>query len=294
MISRAYARTGVPLIAALLGMSTGCASTPAPPELLDARSAYLRAESGPAAQLKPDQLHEAKVALDRAEASYSDDPGASKTRDLAYVAERRAELADIQARDAKSGMDKVQAEKDLQQVTQSQLATTRQQLSLTGNALVQTSQQLSAEQKGRAEAEKRARDAIDKLAASAAGSVKQETRGTVITIPGSVLFPSAKWTLLPAAQTKLAAVADALKDQEDHSILVEGHTDSQGSDSFNQDLSDNRARAVKDFLVSHGVPSERVKSQGLGPTRPVADNKTVEGRASNRRVEIIVQPIEPK
>jgi len=293
MTSRNHARTAFPLIVALMGLG-GCASTPAPPELLDARSAYLRAEGGPASQLKPDRLHEAKVALDRAEQSYSDDPGAAKTRDLAYVAERRAELADVQARDAKSAMDKVQAEKDLQQLTQSQLASTRQALSQTGSQLAQTSQQLTAAQQGRAEAEKRAKDALDKLAASAAGSVKQETRGTVITIPGSVLFASAKWTLLPAAQTKLAAVADALKDQEDHSILIEGHTDSQGTDAFNQELSENRARAVKDFLVSRGIPADRIKSQGLGPSRPVADNKSVEGRANNRRVEIIVQPIEPK
>jgi len=293
MTSRTHARTAVSLIAALLGLG-GCASTPAPPELSDARSAYLRAESGPAAQLKPDQLHEAKVALDRAEQSYADDPGAPKTRDLAYVAARRAELADVQARDAKNLMDRAQAEKDMQQLTQSQLASTRQELSRTDSQLAKTSQQLTAAQQGRMEAEKRAKDALDKLAASAAGSVKQETRGTVITIPGSVLFPSAKWMLLPAAQTKLAAVADALKDQEDHSILVEGHTDSQGTDAFNQELSENRARAVKEFLTSHGVPADRIKSQGLGPTRPVADNKTVEGRASNRRVEIIVQPIEPK
>jgi len=273
-----------------------CASTPAPPELSNARSAYLRAEQGIAAQLKPDQLHEAKVALDRAEKSYADDPGAQKTRDLAYVAERRAELADVQARDAKAGQDKVQAEQDLQRQTQSQLSQTRQQLNAAGQQLAGTEQQLAGtqeqlvtEKKARADADKRAKDALDKLAASAAGAVKQEPRGTVITIPSGVLFTTGKSMLLPGAQSKLGAVAEALKDQDDRKIVVEGHTDSQGSDSMNQELSMARAQSVRDYLTSHGVPAERITAQGFGPSRPVADNKSPEGRANNRRVEIIVQ-----
>jgi outer membrane protein OmpA-like peptidoglycan-associated protein len=279
-----------------LGLSglSGCASAPTPPELIDARSAYVRAESGPAAQYKPAQLHEAKVALERAEKSYIDDPGKQKTRDLAYVAERRAELAEVQARDAKAAEDKVQAEKYLQQSTQAQLSQTRAQLNSTGQQLAGTQQQLITEKTARAEAEKRAREALDKLATSAAASVKQETRGTVITIPGSVLFASAKSTLLPNAQSKLAMVADALKDQEDRQILVEGHTDSQGTDAFNQELSQGRAQAVRDYLVSRGVPADRIRAQGFGSSRPLGDNSSPEGRANNRRVEIIVQTVEAK
>jgi outer membrane protein OmpA-like peptidoglycan-associated protein len=283
------------------GATYGCASTPAPTELLEARSAYIRAESGIASQYKPDQLHEAKVALDRAEAAYVDSPGKQSTRDLAYVAERRAQLAEVQARDAKAAQEKAQAEQALQQATQTQLSQTRAQLSATGQRLAGTEQalagkeeQLKTERSARAEAEKRAREALDKLAATAAGSVKQETRGTVITIPGSVLFASGKTTLLPGAQEKLGLVADALKDQEGKQIVVEGHTDTQGSDASNQELSKGRAQTVRDFLVSRGVPSERIRADGLGSTRPVADNKSPEGRANNRRVEIIVQPIETK
>jgi len=282
-------------IAALLA-AMGCATAPTPPELSDARSAYLRAEQGIAPQLKPDQLHEAKVALDRAEKSYADDPAAQKTRDLAYVAERRAEIAEVQARDAKAAQDKVQAEQDLARFTQSQLSQTRQQLNATGQQLVATGQQLagtqeqlSAERKARADADKRAKDALDKLAASAAGAVKQETRGTVITIPSGVLFTSGKSMLLPGAQSKLTSVADALKDQDDRKIVVEGHTDSVGSDASNQELSMARAQSVVGFLTSHGVPPDRVTAQGFGASRPVADNKSAEGRANNRRVEIIVQ-----
>jgi len=272
-----------------------------PKELLDARSAYDKAKASEASQLKPETLHEAKVALDRAEKSYVDDPGAQKTRDLAYVAQRRAEIADVQARDAKAGQDKAQAELDLQRFTQSQLSQTRQQLNAAGQQLAGTTQQLAGtqeqlatERKARAEADKRAKDALDKLAASAAGAVKQEPRGTVITIPSGVLFTSGKSMLLPGAQTKLGAVADALKDQDDRKIVVEGHTDSQGSDAMNQELSMARAQAVRDFLTSRGVPADRVTAQGYGPSRPVADNKSPEGRANNRRVEIIVENLEAK
>ena len=265
----------------------GCAHAPPPPELLEARAAYVRAEGGPASQYKPDQLHEAKVALDYAERSYTDDPGKQKTRDLAYVAGRKAEFAEVQARDAKAAQDKAQAEQAIQRFTQSQLSSTRAQLNSTGQAL-------ATEKAARAEAEKRAKDAMTQLAASAAANVKEEARGTVITIPGSVLFASAKSTLLPNSQSKLSSVAEALKSQEDRQIVVEGHTDSQGTDTFNQELSRARAQSVRDYLVSRGVPADHIRAEGYGSSRPVADNGTAEGRANNRRVEIIVQPIEPK
>jgi outer membrane protein OmpA-like peptidoglycan-associated protein len=270
----------------------GCASAPPPPELLDARSAYIRAESGPAAQLKPDSLHEAKVALDKAERSYVDDPGTLKTRDIAYLAVRRAELAEVEARDAKAVQDKARAEKELASLTQGQLSQTRQQLASASERLTGTEQQLANERAMREAADKRAKDAMEKLAATAAGSIKQETRGTVITIPGSVLFASAKTTLLPGAQAKLNAVADALKDQTDREILVEGHTDSQGSDASNLELSTGRAQTVREYLVAHGVPANRIRALGLGESRPVAENNTAEGRANNRRVEIIVASAE--
>ena len=77
-------------------------------------------------------------------------------------------------------------------------------------------------------------------------------------------------------------------------MVVEGHTDSQGTESSNIDLSQTRAQTVRDYLVSRGVPNDKVTAQGLGQSRPIADNKSREGRAQNRRVEIIVQPIEKR
>jgi len=276
----------------------GCASTPAPQELMDARSAYQHAQSGPATQYKPDQVHEAKVALDKAEQSFVDDPGDQKTKDLAYVAQRKAQLAEANSANAQAQGVKGQAENETKQTTKGQLAATRgqlamagQQLGAAGRALAGSQEQLEAEKKAHADADKRAKDALDRLAASI-GAVKQEPRGMVITLSGSVLFASNKDALLPAAQERLGQVADALKTQDDHKIVVEGHTDSQGSAASNQSLSERRAQSVVSFLVSRGVPTDQIRAQGVGPTRPIADNTSPEGRANNRRVEIIVQPVE--
>jgi len=122
-------------------------------------------------------------------------------------------------------------------------------------------------------------------------AVKQEDRGMVITLSGSVLFASAKYELLSSAAETLSRVAEALTKSESGSkILVQGYTDSQGSDAYNQELSRHRAETVRAFLTSHGIAPERVTAEGFGPSRPVADNTTAEGRANNRRVEIVVQP----
>ena len=116
----------------------------------------------------------------------------------------------------------------------------------------------------------------------------------VITLSGSVLFASAKWDLLPAAQVRLNDVANALTKEDPLSkIVVEGHTDSQGAPGYNQELSQHRAQVVRDYLVSRGIAGDRISAQGIGPTRPIADNASPEGRANNRRVEIVVQPTTP-
>jgi outer membrane protein OmpA-like peptidoglycan-associated protein len=148
---------------------------------------------------------------------------------------------------------------------------------------------LQTEVQRREAAEKRAAQAAADLAKFA--SVKQETRGMVITLSGGVLFTSGKAELLPAAQLKLNEVATALTEQDpDSKMVVEGHTDSQGAAAFNQDLSQRRAQTVRDYLVSRGIASDRITAEGFGPTRTVGDNATPEGRANNRRVEIVVKP----
>jgi outer membrane protein OmpA-like peptidoglycan-associated protein len=286
MNTKAFTRRVVPWLLAGAPL-LGCASSQAPKELLDARAAYTRAQTGMARDLSPAELHEAKVALDGAEHQFMDDGDTQHTRDAAYIALRKAELAEStgatqhyqrELQSAKERADQSQAK--AAQTTQSELKNTREQLVTEKNA--------------RQAADQRSHEAFERLAAANAAAVKQEERGTVITLSGNVLFASGKSALLPGAQNGLEQVADALKTNEDSKILIEGHTDSRGTDASNMALSKSRAESVQAFLVSRGVPSERMTAVGLGPSRPVADNASAEGRANNRRVEIVVQPGEPR
>jgi outer membrane protein OmpA-like peptidoglycan-associated protein len=267
--------------------AVACASAPPPKELLDARAAYQRAQSGPAEQLSPAALHDAKTSLARAEKAYKDDSDSPETRDLAYVAERRSELAEVEAARVESERTRQRAEAMLS-AAQSQMAArggrTQQQIAT-------INRELEAERRAREEAEARAREALDKLAAANAATVRNEQRGTVITVPGRVIFGTGKSDLLSGAKLRLNEIADALKDEKDHQILVEGHTDSTGTPEKNQELSQRRADSVRDYIVSRGVPADQVKAVGMGESHPIADNSTPVGRAANRRVEIIVQPV---
>jgi outer membrane protein OmpA-like peptidoglycan-associated protein len=320
----------------------GCAAT-VPSELSSARSAYRHASAGPAAQLAPVDLHKAQEALDRAERSFSKDSKSYQTRDLAYVAQRKAETADAQASIAVEQQSKAKADGEFQ-VTQGNilqkksedLSQTRAALATSQRSGQATAQQLSAEQKARTEAEKqtteqrmltqertqdlndtrtalavsersgqatadqlsveqnarleaeqRTADALAALAKLTA--VKEEARGLVITLSGSVLFRTDEAVLMPGAQARLDQVADALLTSPGRNVLVEGFTDSQGSDQYNMDLSQRRADAVRGYLVQRGYDGTRIQGRGIGEGRPVADNATAEGRANNRRVEIIVE-----
>ena len=114
---------------------------------------------------------------------------------------------------------------------------------------------------------------------------------SLITLSGSVLFATGKYELLPIARQKLDEVAKALTDQGYKSMLVEGHTDSVGKASDNETLSLKRAESVRTYLVSRGIPSDKIRATGLGSSRSVSDNGTADGRANNRRVEIVVEPL---
>ena len=105
----------------------------------------------------------------------------------------------------------------------------------------------------------------------------------------NVFFSTGSYKLLPKSYKSLDAVADLLKADNTLMIDVDGHTDAQGSDESNQVLSENRAAAVKNYLVSKGIDASRLKSTGYGETKPVADNKTAAGRAKNRRTEMTVR-----
>jgi outer membrane protein OmpA-like peptidoglycan-associated protein len=273
-----------------------CAQAKPPQDLLTARAAYDHASHGQAQQLNPADVHVAKSQLDRAEASFAEEGDTQDTRDQAYLAARKAQYAEVIARTMQSDKSKdgvVDAmhadQKKTVALTAAELGRTKTELAKSGAELAAQGVTLKDEKARREEAEKRAAQAAADLAKFA--TVKQEARGMVITLSGSILFTSAKSDLLPAAQMKLNEVADALTKEDPLSkMVVEGHTDSQGAAAYNQTLSQQRAQAVRDYLVSRGIASDRISAQGFGPSRSIADNGSAEGRANNRRVEIVVQP----
>lgn len=276
---------------AAFGLAAGCATVAPPDDLVKARQAYQSAQNGTAGKLMPAELYSDKHYLDAAEGSFQQDPGAAKTKDLAYVALRKLQATDARAQTQLAFASKAQAESDGQSRLKTQLKSTKQQLAESSQAfkenqgeLSRTREQLDAEKKAREAAEQQLRDALAKFA-----QVKEEARGTVITLSGSVLFASGKSDLIPAAQDRLGPVADALKSMPKRPMVVEGHTDSRGREQSNQELSLRRADAVRQFLISHGVEESRIRSEGRGPSHPIADNASAEGRANNRRVEIILE-----
>jgi OOP family OmpA-OmpF porin len=116
----------------------------------------------------------------------------------------------------------------------------------------------------------------------------QETeRGLVLTL-GDVQFAPNQETLTAEAMRKLSPLVTILKDQPKRSIRIEGHADSSGEESHNLDLSQRRADAVRDFLISNGIRATRITARGYGETEAVASNVTTAGRQENRRVEVIV------
>ena len=274
-----------------------CAASLPPQDLVSARNAYGRASNdGSTAKIDPSDLDAAHKQLNVAEAAFKENGDTQDTRDQSYLALRRTEYAEVIARTRTTAqatgatVDAMHAdEKQTVAGTAAALARSKTELASQDNAIAAGKVALKDEKTRREEAEKRAAQAMADLAKFA--TVKQEPRGMVITLSGSVLFASAKSELLPAAQLKLNDVANALiKEDPLSKIVVEGHTDSQGGVPYNQELSQKRAQSVRDYLVSRGIASDRIASQGFGPSRAIADNTSPEGRANNRRVEIVVQP----
>jgi len=103
-----------------------------------------------------------------------------------------------------------------------------------------------------------------------------------------VLFDIAKYNLRPAAREALAKLSGIVLGHPGLKLEIEGHTDSTGSDEFNQDLSEKRAGAVRDYLVQQGISADSIEARGFGKTQPIASNETTEGRQQNRRVEMVI------
>ena len=112
----------------------------------------------------------------------------------------------------------------------------------------------------------------------------------IVTLPNALLFATDSTALTPTLQGDLAALARSLQQYPASTVQVVGHTDSDGDAAYNQTLSEGRARSVANTLIANGVPGSRIQTFGRGESQPVASNLTPDGKAQNRRVEIVILP----
>jgi len=292
------------ILALSLGASAllACATSP-PDQLVAARDAYRSAAAGPASTSAPDELQEAQKALARAEQSYAGDGDDTEVTDLAYVAARRAELATVIANRRVAERRAEDLHEQRQRLSEQLRQEAAKELVATKDALEEASRRTQDATEAKIQAEREAdaaraearatkeqmKEAREKLARWA--EMVETRRGTVITLSSGILFATAKADVLAGASGRLDDVARYLQQSPERRVRVEGHTDTAGGSSYNQSLSQARADAVRSYLVTHGVSPTRITAVGFGETRPVATNDTVEGRANNRRVEIVLEPL---
>jgi outer membrane protein OmpA-like peptidoglycan-associated protein len=254
---------------------TACVSTPKPNEALEsARTIVQAAEADPnAAKYAALELQSAKTDLAAADAASMrhDEAGIAQP---AYMAAQSARLAQLKGA-AKADDARVaagQAERDSILLT----ARTNQVDSANRAAdAARIARDQATDNSARLQAE------IDALKA------KPTDRGLVLTL-GDVLFETGSSTLSPGAGRNLDRLVQFLTEHPDRLVQIDGFTDSIGTDSFNQDLSQRRADAVRIDLLSRGISSARVATQGYGKSYPVASNSESSGRQLNRRVEVVI------
>ncbi len=251
------------MIPALLAMSVALAACSTPPNanLENARTNFSSLQTNPqATKLAALETKDASDWLDKADKAYRDKEDEKKVDQLAYLTNQRVEVA-----------------KDTIVLRESEA-----KLKNAGDE--------------RARALLDARDAQIKQLQNSLNA-KQTDRGTLVTF-GDVLFATNKSDLKSSGLVNITKLAQFLRDNPDRKVIVEGYTDSTGSDSYNQSLSERRAASVQRALAQQGVDIWRIVTQGYGKEYPVADNGSVSGRAMNRRVEVTIsndnQPVKPR
>jgi len=303
------------------------ASAKAPLDLLEARNAVAIAKAAGAKQYAPDSLTKAEDMLQRAEDYLQRKQGrtpigtaargATQMAEDARVltlrrkeqeridAERRAHQeaqekaeADAAASQKAAAQAQAQAEEDARRRTEAEQAqaAAQQQQAAAQAAQQQAQAEALASQQAAAAADQQRQEAIRQQEAMRARLLAQlnqvlqtrdTPRGLVVSMP-DVLFDSNKYALKPEARERLARISGIVLAYPDLKLQIEGYTDSIGSDDYNQTLSEKRAEAVRDYLVSSSVSMNNVAARGMGKADPVADNTTAAGRKLNRRVEMIV------
>jgi len=263
-------------VAATVGaVLAGCASAPKRVEQLEQARAEVQtlAQDPQAATAASRELTAARASLAAADQALTEKKPVAEITHHAYVAERQAEIGQARLAELRSKEQVSQGEAERNRVLLE--ARTMQAESAMRDA--RTAQSQAQAQSQEAEA---ARKALAELQA------KQTERGMVLTL-GDVLFDTAQATLKPGANLAIDRLAQFMQGNPDTRIIIEGHTDSRGSDEYNLNLSERRAQAVSSELISRGIASSRFEVLGRGKSYPVATNDDAAGRQANRRVEIV-------
>lgn len=289
------------LAGAMIALAACQTTPPTNPALEEARSAVSTAGADPAVNAAaPQDLQRARDALAVAERAWAAGDE-RETRSRAYIAKQRANIAaEVGARySAEQRLQQTSVERERirteartreAQVAQERASAANQQAA-NAQAQVESERRRVEEQARQLAAQKSQLDAERERAAQMqkdleALAAKQTARGVVVTLQ-DVLFDVGRAQLRSGGVRSLERVAGVLKNYPERRVMVEGFTDSQGSDAYNVELSQRRAEAVKQQLENLGVPDERIETRAHGEAYPVADNSTPAGRQQNRRVEIL-------
>jgi outer membrane protein OmpA-like peptidoglycan-associated protein len=255
-------------VTALAAVLAACASAPQRNDQLEqARAEVQTLSSDPLAQQAASaDVDAARASLNQADTAFQQKAPPEKVNQLAYLALRHAQAGEARISEARSRQEVARAQQDRDRILL-QARERETQNAQTQTAVAQT--ELAGARKELADLQ-----------------AKQTDRGLVLTL-GDVLFDTGRATLKPGADRTIDRLAQALKDNPNTRVMIEGHTDSVGADEYNMALSERRAEAVADALRFRGVPADRYEAKGLGKDFPVASNDTQAGRQQNRRVEIV-------
>ncbi len=257
------------------GVLSACASAPQRNDQLEQARAEVQTLSADpmAQQAAASDLDQARTSLNQADSAFQQKRPPEQVNQLAYLALRHAQAGEARISEARARQQIAKAQEDRNRI---QLQA-REREAESAKAEAATARNTAAAAQSELA---NARQELNDLQA------KKTDRGMVMTL-SDVLFDTGKSTLKPGATRDLDRLAQALKDNQNTRVKIEGYTDSVGSDSYNQELSQRRAQAVADALQSRGVPADRYEVEGLGKEYPVATNDTPAGRQQNRRVEIV-------